>query len=155
MTNSCPWDWRIALIEADLATSPFKVWNIVVPELATYNDSSVETAKGEGEQALHGFPNMRFLWDILTRQQGNRIRQFIDAAKAGTGWLYFTVDLTDDSSVGIQWADIRGKPHRDRETADAGSIAGRLPGSQGHFDNYSLFLNAVEIVNNPSIFTDT
>lgn len=153
MSNSCPWDWRIALVEADLAGGPFRVWEIPVPTIGEYNSSSVEVARGEGEQALHGYATYKFMWDVMSRQQANRVRQFIDAAKTGTGWLYMTVDLTDDSSVGIQWADIRGKPHRDYKAADAGSIIGRLPGSSGHFDNYSLMLNAVDVVNNPSIFT--
>lgn len=124
-----------------------------MPSLAPFNDSSVEKSRGEGEQALHGYPNTDFMWDRVTRAQANRIRQFVDLAKAGTSWLYFTVDITDDSSVGIQWADIRGKPHRDPKQADAGPIIGRLPGSQGHMENYKLFLNNVAILNNPSIYT--
>jgi len=153
MSNSCPWDWRISLDEAGLARGSFRLWEIPVPTIAPYNDASVETPRGEGEQALHGAATLDFLWEVTTRYQAWRIRQFIDGAKAGTGWLYFTVDLTDDSSAGIHWADIRGKPHRDFKNADAGPIIGRFRGSQGHMENYRLLLNNVDIVNANSLYT--
>lgn len=153
MSNSCPWDWRVSLTEADLDRGAFKLFNIPVPTIGEYNDSSVEVSRGEGEQALHGFATYRFMWDVVSRSQAHNIRVWIDGAKAATGWLYMTVDLTDDSGFGVQWVDVRGKPHRDYKAADAGSIVGRLPGSSGHMSNYTLLLNAVEIVNNPSLFT--
>ena len=152
MTSSCPWHWRIALAEADLDMGSLAVYGIPVPNIAAYNDSSKETTRSRGEQALHGFAKIDFLWDRLTREQAWRLRKFIDDAKSGTGWLYMTVDLNDDSAPGEQWADVRGKPHRDPAQADAGPIANRI--GQGSFANYSIFLNNVVILNNPSNYTD-
>lgn len=152
MTSSCAWHWRIALVEADLNMGSLAVYGIPVPSIAAYNDSSRETTRSQGEQALHGFAKIDFLWDRLTRVQAWRLRKFIDEAKDGTGWLYMTVDLNDDSAPGEQWADVRGKPHRDPAQADAGPISGRI--GQGSFSNYTILLNNVVILNNPSNYTD-
>jgi hypothetical protein len=130
----------------------FAAYGIPVPDVAPYNDSSKAVSRGQGEQALHGFATIDFLWGRLTREQAWRVRKFIDDAKSGTGWLYLTVDLNDDSSIGPQWADIRAKPHRDPKQADSGPIIGRI--GQGSHENYSMFLNNVVILNNPSNYTD-
>ena len=153
MASSCSWHWRIALTEAGLERGGFPLWGIPVPTLAPYNDASVESPRSDGEQALHGFETVDFLWEVLTAEQAFNIRRLIDQAKAATGWLYFTVDLNDDSTPGVQWADVRGKPHRDFKQADAGPIIGRLQGSLNHHKNYRLLLNNVNVLNNPSIFT--
>lgn len=152
MSSSCGWNWRIALAEADLDMGAFAAHGIPVPNVAAFNDSSKATTRSQGEQALHGFPTIDFLFDRLTREQAYRLRQFIDDAKEGTGWLYMTVDMNDDSAPGEQWVDVRGKPHRDPKMADAGPIVGRR--GQGSFSNYSLFLNNVVVLNNPSNYTD-
>ena len=152
MTSSCAWHWRIALVEADLVMGSLAVYGIPVPSIAAYNDSSRATSRSQGEQALHGFAKIDFMWDRLTREQAWRLRKFMDDAKNGVGWLYMTVDINDDSAPGEQWADVRGKPHRDPTQADAGPIMGRI--GQGSFSNYTMFLNNVVILNNPSNYTD-
>lgn len=153
MSSNCPFHWRFSTTEAGLARGAIALYDIPVPTIAPYNDSSVESARGEGEQALHGFPFVDFAWDIVTRYQAFRIRKFVDDAKAATGWLYSTIDLTDDSVPGVYWVDVRGKPHRSVGAADEGPIIGRSRGDIGHMNNYTMRLNAVEIVNSPSIFT--
>lgn len=153
MSSGCPWHWRIALTEAGLAKGAFRAWEIPVPSIAPYNDASVESARSDGEQALHGFPNIDFLFEELVASQAFTVRRFIDSAKSGTGWLYMTVDLNDASAPGAQWADIRGKPHRDFKNADAGPILGRQRWGQNLLENYRMFLNNVQILNNPSIYT--
>lgn len=152
MSASCGWNWRISLTEAGLAMGSFAAYGIPVPNLASFNDSSKATTRSQGEQALHGFPTIDFLFDRLTREQAWQLRKFMDAAKTGTGWLYMTVDMNDDSAPGTQWVDVRGKPHRDPKQADAGPIGGRR--GQGSFNNYSMFLNNVVVLNNPSNYTD-
>jgi hypothetical protein len=64
------------------------------------------------------------------------------------------VDLNDDSAISSQWADIRGKPYRDAKQSDAGNIAGRSPRNLKYYENYKLFFNNVEVINNPSLYTD-
>lgn len=152
MSSSCAWNWRIALTEADLAMGSFAAYGIPVPDVAAYNDSTKETTRGRGEQALHGSATIDFLFDRMTRPNAWRLRKFIDDAKSGTGYLYMTVDLNDDSAPGEQWVDVRGKPHRDPKAADSGPIAGRS--GQGSMKNYSMLLKNVEILNNPSDYTD-
>lgn len=152
MSASCAWNWRIALAEADLVMGSFAAYGIPVPDVAPFNDSSKATTRSRGEQALHGFSTIDFLWERLTREQAWRVRKFIDDARDGTGWLYMTVDMNDDSSIGPHWIDVRAKPHRDPKQADAGPIIGRK--GQGSHSNYSMFLNNVVILNNPSNYTD-
>jgi len=154
MSSGCAWHWRLALTEAGLEKGPFAAYGIPAPSIAPYNDASVERPRSDGEQALHGYRNIDFLWEELTSIQAFYIRKFIDGAKTGTGWLYMTVDLNDDSAPGTQWADIRGKPHRDFKQADAGPIVGRQQGGVNFHENYRMFLNNVEIINNPSDYTD-
>lgn len=153
MSSSCGWHWRLALTEAGLAKGSFKAYGVPVPSIAPYNDASLESPRSDGEQALHGYANIDFLWEELTAEQAFYIRKFIDGAKTGTGWLYMTVDLNDDSAPGTQWADVRGKPHRDYKNADAGPIVGRQKGGMNFHENYRMFLNNVEVINNPSDYT--
>jgi len=138
--------------EAGLAKDSFGAIGIPVPSTAPFNDSSVEKPRGQGEQALHGFATDDFLWDVLSRAQAFKIRKKVDAVRApGAGWLFFTIDLNDDSTAGPRWVDIKGKPHRDFQQADAGPIVGRH--GPGRFENYRLRLNNVQIINNPSLYT--
>jgi len=88
MSSSCAWNWRIALTEAGLEMGSFAAYGIPVPDIAPFNDSTKATTRGRGEQALHGFATIDFLWDRLTREQAWRLRKFIDDAKSGTGFLY-------------------------------------------------------------------
>lgn len=152
MSASCGWNWRIALAEADLSMGSFAAYGIPLPQVAAYNDSTKASFRSQGEQALHGFISVDFLWERLTREQAWRLRKFIDDAKDGTGWLYMTVDINDDSAPGEQWADVKGKPHRDPKQADAGPIAGRI--GQSSYSNYTMLLNNVMVLNNPSNYTD-
>jgi hypothetical protein len=154
MSTNCGWNWRIALTEAGLEKGPLSAYGIPVPDMAAYNDATKESFRGQGEQAEHGFQNFDFLWDEIRRSKAFRLRKFMDDAKDGAGWLYMTVDLNDDSAPGPQWADIRGKPHRDIKQADAGPIAGRR-GVGSHYSNYRMFMNNIQILNNPSNYTDT
>ena len=153
MSAACPWSWRLSLTEAGLARGSFRLYEIPVPTVAPYNDASVESPRSDGEQALHGHATVDFLWSELTANQAFYIRKFIDGAKDGTGWLYMTVDLNDDSTPGVQWADVRGRPHRDLKQADAGPIIGRGRSGQNHHENYRMLLNGVKVLNNPSLFT--
>jgi hypothetical protein len=153
MSSGCPWHWRLALTEADLAGGSFRLYSIPAPSFAPYLDSSAESGRSQGGQAIHGFPNADLLWERITTEAAFQIRKFIDAAKSGTGLLYMTIDLNDDSTPGTQWADVRGRPHRDRTQADAGQIVGRRRTGQGSHENYRLLLNNVDILHNPSIFT--
>ena len=153
MSSGCPWHWRIALTEANLEYGSFPVYGLIVPTVAPYVDSAREAFRSQGEQALHGFSSMDILWERLTAEQAWRVRQFIDDAKTGSGWLYMTIDLNDDSTPGTQWADVRGRPHRDPKQADAGPLIGRMKAGRGHHQNYRLLLNNVDILANPSNFT--
>ena len=153
MSSGCSWHWRISLTEADLDKGSFRLYGIPAPTVAPYLDSSTESGRSQGDQAVHGFPNVDFLWTRLTTEQAFQIRKFIDAAKEGTGLLYMTIDLNDDSTPGTSWADIRGRPHRDRVQADAGPIVGRSKLGKGSHENYRMLLNNVEILHHPSIFT--
>lgn len=141
------------MTEADLASGSFPIYGIPVPTVAPYNQHTREAFRSQGEQALHGFATMDVLWEKLTSEQAWRIRKFIDDAKDGSGWLYMTIDLNDDSTPGTQWADVRGKPHRDIKQADAGPLIGRMKMGIGHHDNYRLLLNNIDILANPSNFT--
>ena len=151
MSINCGWNWRIALTEAGLSMGSFPVYGIPLPQVAAYNDSTKSSYRSQGEQALHGFSTIEFLWERLTREQAWRLRKFIDDAKNGTGWLYMTVDINDDSASGEQWADVKGKPHRDQKQADAGPIVGRI--GQSSYSNYTMLLNNVIIINKPSSYT--
>jgi hypothetical protein len=132
----------------------FGALDIPPPDNAFYLESTQESNRLDGGQALHGFSTYDILWERLIGFPAWKLRQKIDAAKAGSSWLYMTVDLNDDSAPSSQWADIRGKPYRDSKQADAGNIAGRSAASQKYHDNYKLFLNNVEVINNPSLYTD-
>jgi hypothetical protein len=154
MSSGCPWHWRIALTELGLESGSFPIYGLPVPTVAPYNDSTREAFRSQGEQALHGFAILDILWEKLSAEQAFYVRRFIDDARNGTGWLYMTVDLNDDSTPGTQWADVRGRPHRDHKQADAGPLIGRMKMGRGHHDNYRLLLNNVDILANPSNYTE-
>ncbi len=155
MSAGCAWDWRLSLTIAGLEKNAFRAYGIPVPSIAPFSAASIESSRSEGGQALHGYANIDFLWEELTSLQAFYVAKFINGAKDGTGWLYMTVDLNDDSAPGTQWADVRGKPHRDYKNADAGPIVGRQRGGTNFHENYRLFLNSVEIINNPSAYTSS
>jgi hypothetical protein len=144
----------LSLTEAGLENGSFSLYGIPVPTIAPYNDSSRESFRSQGDQALHGFSTIDFLWEKLTSEQAFYVRRFIDEAKAGTGWLYMTVDLNDDSTPGTQWADVRGRPHRDFKQADVGPLIGRGRSGLGSHDNYRLLLNNVDVLANPSNYSE-
>ena len=102
---------------------------------------------------MHGYIYMPILWQRLSMYQAWRVRKFIDAAKSGTGLLYMTVDRNDASYGGPHFVDISGYPHRPREAADDGDMAGRAPDGGQYTDNYSLLLNNITIINDPSLYT--
>ncbi|MHA2233247.1 MAG: hypothetical protein ACXAB4_12250, partial [Candidatus Hodarchaeales archaeon] len=67
--SACPWHWRLSLDEAGLAKGSFYVYDIPVPDIAPFNDNSIEVSQGEGGQAVHGFGNDDMLWEVLTPYQ--------------------------------------------------------------------------------------
>lgn len=151
--NCTAWDYRIGLVEADLARGYWAAYDIPLPQLAPLLDSTEESSRSAGGQALHGYTTCPVLWTRLTMYQAWRVRRFIDDAKAGTGLLYLTIARNDAKHGGLYFIDINGYPHRPREAADDGDMAARAADGGQYIDNYLMFLNNITIVNDPSLYT--
>lgn len=151
--NCTAWDYRFGLVEADLDRGYFAAYDIPLPQLAPLLDSTQESPRSAGGQALHGYTFLELLWTRLNMRQAWRVRRFIDDAKAATGLLYLTVAQNDAKHGGLYFVDINGYPHRPREAADDGDMAARAVDGGQYIDNYLLLLNNVTIINDPSLYT--
>jgi hypothetical protein len=151
--NISAWDFRISLTEAGLQTGSLMSYDIPMPNLAPFLDSSVEMGRSDGGQALHGFINDGLMWDRIMMRVAFRLRKFIDDARSGTGELYLTVPMNDASHSGWHWLDVKGMPHRPRQATDSGDMGIRMPGGLQYVDDFVLLLNNITIINDPSVYT--
>lgn len=151
--NWSAWDWRISLTEAGLATGWLASYHIPPPNKAPFLEGIVAVPQSAGGQAVHGYTTDDLLWDRLDDFQAFRLKKFVTDAISGTGYLYMTVSRTDAHAPGNYWIDIRGRPHRYMDLTDSGDIAARSEIGRPYYDNFRLFLNNIEIVNDPSLYT--
>lgn len=139
----CGYNWRIATTEPALAYSSFYALGLPVPSLAPPMPGQIELARGDGSQAIHGYRSLELFWDRLGIHYLRLLEGLVQAAAGGV--LYVTYY---DRGV---WVDGRGYPWVPLEREMIGPLHS-LRGRYGE-DNYRLYLNNIEIVNNPSLYT--
>lgn len=139
----------MALTEAGLARG--LLWNkeIPIPSIAPYRDHTVIVGKSDGSNQEYGFRNITFSWDRLTALQGFYIRKIVNAARIGTGILYLTIDRDDATRPGYDWIDVSGRPGRLVLTKSGP----RQRSGIDTFDNVTLTVNNLTIVNSPSNYS--
>ena len=149
---ACSWNWRMANAEGRLASDSFARLRIPVPDTVSFKDNSLEVDLSQGGQRLHGHINLSMLWATLSNTQLSVLVNKIEAIRVANGQLYLTIEASNGFYPGLQWIDIRGRPHRPPELSPAGSLAGRVRGASS-FNSVTLFVNSITVVNNPSLFT--
>lgn len=151
--NWTAWDWRISLTEAGLATGWFAAYKLPPPSKAPFLVGLIEIAQSAGGQAIHGYTTDDLLFERLEDFQASRLKRFVTDAITGTGYLYMTVSRNNAHSPGNYWIDIRGRPFRHMDLTDSGDIAARAADGSPYYDNFHIFMNNIEIVNDPSLYT--
>lgn len=144
MTNPfCPYSWRLATTEAALAYSSFYALGVPIPSLAPAMRGQVESPRGDGRQAIHGYRSLEFFWDVLGIHYLSILEGLIDDAL--DGYLYVT--YYDRG----RWVDGKGFPWRPLQPDMIGPLHS-LRGAYGE-RNYRLYLNNLVVVNDPSMYT--
>lgn len=153
MSYGCDfWFWRMALAEADLSFSAFQQLGLPVPDVCDFKDHTTERFHSTGAQFLAGYATAEILWNVLTGPQLATIYTTVESAKSGSGILYMTIDLGDGRVSARAWADISARPARPI-TTQSGPISGKIRGSLPHYENVSLALNNVTVINEPSVYS--
>lgn len=148
MTPMSNLGWRIASTEAGLQTGAFFARRIPPPHTFEYKDFSVRTPQSQGGQTRHGYKNITIIWDSLTLQQANALREVIQAGLDDAGYVYVTLDRSNGTASGRDWIDVYGRP----EMPDFQPRA-PVAGSNGIlYGQTKLFVNALVIVNDPASF---
>ncbi len=143
--------WRISSTEAQLVRGLFFAYGFPHPTSAPYRDYSVRASQSEGGQVRHGYKNVRLFWDVLTRPQALFLRNIIQEGLDDAGFIYLTIDRANGTAGGVDWIDVRGRPHMpdfDPSTpiVTATGIVHR---------NIELYVNNIFIVNDPAWFGGT
>jgi hypothetical protein len=148
------WNWRISLDEPGLARGSFALYGIPLPVTFQFDDFATSVTRTDGSQARHGYISCQLLFDDnLNPIATKRLRQFILNAQAGSRILYMTVDRGNATTSGADFIDIFGFPHLPEGIAVSAGIAGRR-GIHTYMP-FTLLLNNVTVVNDPSSYTLT
>lgn len=153
MSKTNPWNWAFAVTEADLGRFKLPTLEIPVPDIVEYKPFVDSVTVGDGGQRRYGYAQIRLTWETITDVAYRKVSAFIRVAEAGTDVMYATLDLNDDSHSGDHFVDLSGYPHY---MTDMPQIAGSVVGRRGIkiFRNFTLFLNNVTIVNDPSNYAE-
>ena len=136
---------RLATSEAGLAKGYIvQNWRIPEPVLPQYPLQSQVVDLSNGGQARRGFSSFTLFWDRLLFYQARVI--FKLASDAGNGQLYATIDKAWSGGSGLDgWIDVSGYP--------SVQVLTPTPQSQsGAYDNVSLVLTNLTIINDPASF---
>ena len=117
------------------------------PSVMTYNDHSSREAKQDGGQALRGFLSVTLLWDNLTDWQVSRLWELVNDSITSTDELMYATVAKQWNGSGARhsWIDVKGRPHYP-SVSPAGGTSARL------YENVTLTINNIEIVNDPASF---
>ena len=141
-------DIRLATTEAGLSNGYLIYsWGLPKPQVPLFSDHSVKSPLSSGGQALRGHSSVSLLFERLTAAQARALRKLVeDALDSTDGLMYLTVDKAWRGSGGEgSWEDVKGEPHIP-DLAAAASTDGKL------FQNVTLFVNAIQSVNDPASF---
>lgn len=143
-----PCNYRIAATEEGLERGYFHLMGIPIDVKTQYKDYTIKSPQGSGWVAKHGYKNVELNWESLNPRQLNVLRSRVESAlNSADRLLYMTIPRNDGTSPSMDdWIDISGKP----DLRDPTVLDGRTSGV--HLTNISLFLNDVEIVNDPATF---
>lgn len=152
MRNECPWNWRIsASVQTGLSSGMFAAIELPIPEVFHLRRWTNSITVGDDSQRVYGRYQVEMLWNNLSQRTYFQLGQFIENSQQGTGLLFMTVDAHEIYHSGTHFMDISGYPYYPSEVAQAATLPGRKgPASN---ENVQIFLNAVTIVNDPSLYT--
>lgn len=150
MSNS--WSWRIAANAAALEYGSFHQLSVPAPSLCTYKEYSNVVARSNGADASHGFENVSILWDILTAKQAQAINDIVETARIKNGTIFLTVDKAIGLALGFNWVDIEGYPLQMNLTS-ALRYDRSIKNDGPYYRNVSLKINAITVVNDPSLYS--
>lgn len=138
--------WRIGVSEAGLAY--FLAIPLPPPDVAVYRDASQEISKSRGGVARHGYKSVTLQWNRLTAAQGALLRDYVqDALDSAGGVLFLTIDRANGTAPTFDWIDVSGRPQLPEFSS---SLPTYVQGGHRGFNNVSLRVNNLSIVNDPS-----
>lgn len=136
---------RLATSEANLAKGYIiQNWRIPEPVLPQYPLQSQVVDLSNGGQARRGFSSTTLFWDRLLFYQARALFKLV--ADVGNSQLYATIDKAWSGGSGLDgWIDVSGFP--------SVQVLTPTPNSQsGAYDNVSLILTNLTIINDPASF---
>lgn len=134
--------WRLST-NSTLAHKNFFLLGLPPPTTPVYRDESALVPQSQGGQSRQGYINITLLWDVLTRQQGVKLKSLVDIVLTAGTELYATVDYNDGTYEAGHFIDIRGIPHP-VVLEPAQSTQGLI------YQNVTLFINNITVVANPA-----
>lgn len=143
MTSNKLQNFRISTT-SDLSKGNFFLHGIAMPTTTQYKGFSETLPQADGGQVQHGYKNIILTWVSVDARTVYKIKQFVDSVLAGTKRLYMTIPMNDGTKVARTFIDVYGRPY----PTDVSETA--YPNMGIAFDNLTLTLNNVTIVNNPS-----
>lgn len=135
--------FRISLT-ADLSKGNFFLRGIAAPTTTQYQGFSETLPQADGGQVQHGYKNLILTWVSVDANTVYIIKQFVNDCLNSTKTLYMTVPMNDGSKVGRTFIDVSGRP-LPIKVEEIG-----VPEWGVAFNNMTLALNNITIVNNPS-----
>lgn len=137
--------WRISATSTLLHQNFFAL-GLPIPQTPIFKTYSALVPQSQGGQARQGYENVSILWSELTREQGFKLKALVETVLTASTPLYMTVDFNDGTYLPGSFVDVSGTPYP--------VILEAAAWSQGLvYQNVTLFLNNVTVVNNPATGT--
>ncbi|MCL4296129.1 MAG: hypothetical protein KJ077_10395 [Anaerolineae bacterium] len=138
--------WRIATTQGGLARGYFRFLGLPMPYEPVYKDYADQKLTSVGGQFRTGFANLTMPFRSMTATHLALIMSYIDAAVAGDGYTYLTIDRNDGRSAGPDWVDVKGIPHYPTYSPYNGSDGQAVQG-------VVWFINDIQVLTDPAVFT--
>ena len=141
--------FRIATTEVDLTRGYFFTKGIDAPTTFIYKSFSEPFSQSFGGQVQHGFPNVTMTWVNVSSKTVKLISEYVRVALATPSrQIFLTIPVNNGIYIARHWVDISGTPYP-IDTTEGGVLS-----SFGmFFDNLTLFINNISIVNDPAVLT--
>lgn len=137
--------WRIATAQNKLNRGYFKFLGLPMPYEPTFKDYADQKLTSDGGMRRTGFANLTMPWRTMTLVHLALLNSYIDAAIAGSGLIYLTIDRNDGRSAGPDWVDVSGRPHY--------LTYSPVNGSDGQVvQSVVWFINDIQILADPASF---
>lgn len=143
------WKWRVATSEAGLELGAFPQVGLPPVDVPSLQEFTEVVERADGSEVGHGYLTWTGFWETMDGRQYHALRRRVDIARASAGQvLFMTVDRGNGRKSFGDWVDISGKPNAPRTTS------GEPNDQVSVYENVTLTLNAVTVINDPSSYSD-